>query len=172
MYPTFKEEERAGTRLTIPVVVRISWPSSTGGRPMSRRYPSLAEWQDSARHASYDEHRLARHLGVTQRTLQRWWRPHGLGSLEVWLWEQRLPRTVRLLELFGSVKEVASLAGYTDPTLYGRHFKRAHGITPGEYIARFKAVSPWWLDLEMRDQLRAMQGEYREKHIRIAEKWR
>ena len=139
---------------------------------MSRKIPSFAEFHDSARHASYDEHRLARHLGVTQRTLQRWWKLHGLGSLEAWLLERRIPKSVRLLELFGSVKEAASLAGYTNPTIYGRHFKRAHGITPGEYIARFKALSPWWLYPEMRDSLRAMQAEYRAKHMRIAKKSR
>lgn len=131
--------------------------------PMPHRPTNLLEWHDLSRQAGQDERRLARQLGVTQRTLQLWWRPLGIGSLEVWLQERRLALSVPLLQLFGSVKEAAVLAGYSDSTVFGRQFRHFHEITPGEYIARFQATSPWWTDPQKRPGLLAMQNECRAK---------
>jgi AraC-like DNA-binding protein len=119
------------------------------------------EWHRLARHADFVERRLAQQLGVTQRTIQSWWKDMGGPPLEAWLLEQRLGIAIPLLELFGSVKEAAALAGYSDPTVFGRLFKRCHGLTPGEYLAAFQTRSPWWSDKEMRHSLLAMQNDCR-----------
>lgn len=135
---------------------------------MSRQPTSQMAWGRHAGQVNFDERRLALHLEVTVRTLQLWWHGANAGPLEVWLQEQRVLRAVPLLELFGSVKEVAALSGYTQPASFCRQFKRCHGLTAGAYVVRFKARSPWWLDKGMLPQLRSLQSACR---AHLAHRW-
>lgn len=122
----------------------------------------LMAWLRLAKELGYDERRMARRFGVTTRSLQRWWRRQEEGSLEEWLGEQRFLEAVQWLRLVGSVKEAAAQAGYPEAASFCREFKRWHGLTPGTYVAGFKARSLWWSDPELRIQMLDLQFQARQ----------
>lgn len=125
-------------------------------------HSGLASWWKLASDQGFDQKQMARHCRVTLRTLHRWWQSLGIGSLEDWLQEQRFLASLLLLEVLGSVKEVAVLTGYTSPAVFIRQFKRYYNLTPGQYVAQFKARSAWWTAPELRLELRELQSSARQ----------
>ncbi len=80
---------------------------------------------------------LASRLGVTSRTLGRRFKAAiGESPLE-FLQNARIERAKRLLEATNvSFDEIAHRVGYEDASSFRRLFRRATGISPGDYRTR------------------------------------
>jgi len=80
--------------------------------------------------------RLAARLGVTRRTLERQVRERG-ASLAALLEEARRDAACSALRRHdGSIKRVAYLLGFSEPSAFHRAFKRWTGMTPAQYRAQ------------------------------------
>lgn len=79
---------------------------------------------------------VARHLGVSIRTLQRRLRDHRT-TFQATVSEVRLTlATSYLSERDLALSEIAFVLGFSEPSAFHRAFKRAFGCTPAEYRAR------------------------------------
>lgn len=104
------------------------------GRPRARM--DEHRLQQAVAVCGYDAHRIARHLGITLRYLQRWFSTHMAATPGVWLAEQRLQHARRLLAASSSVKEVAYSLGFKHHSQFSRDFRRRFGHQPSVEQAR------------------------------------
>ncbi len=79
----------------------------------------------------------ARELGLTPSHLCRLFREHGEASPYQYLLRLRMNRALDLLlSSGGQVKQTSYACGFRDPSHFARLFKRVHGLSPRELIAR------------------------------------
>jgi AraC-like DNA-binding protein len=95
---------------------------------------STATWESLASRAQYRAGDLARLLGVSLRTLQRYFRAKYNCTVSDWLRELRLESARLRLPLSGSVKEVAFDLGYKQPSHFTRDFKQRFGVSPRTFV--------------------------------------
>lgn len=83
--------------------------------------------------AEIDVPRLARSVGLTRRSLRRRLADEGV-SLTALLDEERCRIACsELTRADGSIKEIAELVGFSEPSAFHRAFKRWTGLTPLQY---------------------------------------
>lgn len=111
-----------------------------GEAPIDARIRDLLRGTPHLLDLSADD--IAGSLGLGPRTLQRRLRDRGL-SLSTLVEAERRARALRAVassEL--SIKEIAYLAGYSEPSAFHRAFKRWTGMTPIAYRAENEAPAP------------------------------
>jgi AraC-like DNA-binding protein len=123
--------ERSSARAVGTASVR----QRSGGRPSSLRLDEQ-RLDEVVQTCGYDIRRIAQHLGISVRHLQRWFGAHLTCTPRVWLAEQRLQRARRLLAASSSVKEVAYSLGFSQVSQFSRDFKRRFGHRPSAERAR------------------------------------
>lgn len=79
--------------------------------------------------------KVARRLGASPRTLQRWLASEGT-SFAALVEEVRRARALALVEAGASIAEVAWMLGYSEPSAFHRAFRRWTGTTPAQWRAR------------------------------------
>jgi len=84
----------------------------------------------------YNPRRIARHLGISARQLQRIFKARLNCSPMVWLREQRLQRAREMLSSSCSVKRVAYSLGFRQVSQFCRDFKARFGHRPSLELPR------------------------------------
>jgi transcriptional regulator GlxA family with amidase domain len=103
---------------------------------------SPATWEALASEAQFRASELAKILGISLRTLQRYFRAKYNCTVSDWLRELRLATARARLPNCESVKEVAFDLGYKQPSHFTRDFKQRFGVPPRELVvgkSRFSA---------------------------------
>jgi transcriptional regulator GlxA family with amidase domain len=95
---------------------------------------STATWESLAGEAQYRAGDLARLVGVSLRTLQRYFRAKYNCTISDWLRELRLESARARLPTCASVKEVAFDLGYKQPSHFTRDFKQRFGVSPRTFV--------------------------------------
>lgn len=83
--------------------------------------------------ASFTPHRLCREVGMSRSALYRVMEP--LGGVAATITAERLAQARRGLENpadYRSIKDIAEAAGFYDPSVFTRTFRRRYGVTPSE----------------------------------------
>jgi transcriptional regulator GlxA family with amidase domain len=95
-------------------------------------------WMQKSLQQGFSLRELARHLAVSERTLNRRFKL-AIGEAPLhYLQSLRVDVAKRLLEASGlNVEAVSQRVGYTDLSTFRRLFKRETGLTPREYQRRF-----------------------------------
>jgi AraC-like DNA-binding protein len=94
-----------------------------------------AQWIELARLSDFRAANLARHLGISQRQVERYVKRHFSRSPQQWLRELRMAKAGELIEVMHSVKEVAYALGFQQVSSFCREFKIHYGVTCSEYAA-------------------------------------
>jgi AraC-like DNA-binding protein len=106
-------------------------PSSDERAAMIQRARRLIQAQESF---PWDVNTLAKRLGVSRVYLGRVFRERLGITPSAYLQKQRLRRACELLQLPETkVSQVAQRLGFDTPSHFARAFRRACGLTPGEY---------------------------------------
>jgi AraC-like DNA-binding protein len=95
-------------------------------------------WENLAREAHFRPQALAEAMGVSMRTLQRYFRARYDQTVTEWLRELRLNEARHCLKRCQSVKEVAFQLGYKQPSHFTRDFKKKWGVPPRTLMAQRK----------------------------------
>src|SRR6185295_2914648 len=86
----------------------------------------------AARHYSAKE--VAEHFNTHRRKLLREFQAQRSMPIEQWLEGERDRRAVNLLRGSRlSMKEISDVLKYSQPSAFGRAFKRTHGVSPGKF---------------------------------------
>jgi len=93
-----------------------------------------ANWESLAGAAQFRAGELARMVGVSLRTLQRYFRAKYDCTVSDWLRELRLESARVRLPTCDSVKEVAFDLGYKQPSHFARDFKTRFGVSPRTFV--------------------------------------
>lgn len=81
---------------------------------------------------------LARSVGISPTHLWRLFKTEAGIPPGQYLQKLRMQKATRLLTTTPmSVKRISIEVGYSDKSLFGRHFRKAQGLTPSEYRARY-----------------------------------
>jgi AraC-like DNA-binding protein len=88
------------------------------------------DWPKLAKQANWSVTKLASFCKVSPRTLERHFRRSTGKSPKEWLAEQRQRQALELLRDGSSVKETASLLGYSHAHHFSREFKERWGYSP------------------------------------------
>lgn len=94
-----------------------------------------AQWLELARKSDFRAAKLARHLGLSQRQVERYVKRHFDRTPQRWLRELRMARAAELIAVMHSVKEVAYALGFRQVSSFCREFKLHHGVTCSAYAA-------------------------------------
>ena len=108
------------THLPLPVVLR----------PGTHRANCHATWEKLAQQARYRPQVMADIVGISMRTLQRYFRARYDKTVSDWLRELRLDHAFKMVKSCNSVKEVAFELGYKQPSHFTRDFKKKFGVPP------------------------------------------
>jgi AraC-like DNA-binding protein len=95
---------------------------------------AATNWESLAAAAHFRAGDLARLVGVSLRTLQRYFRAKYDCTVSDWLRELRLESARTRLPTCESVKEVAFDLGYKQPSHFTRDFKTRFGVSPRAFI--------------------------------------
>ena len=95
---------------------------------------STATWETLAAQAQFRAGDLARLLGVSLRTLQRYFRAKYDCTVSDWLRALRLEFARAQLPTCASIKEVAFDLGYKQPSHFTRDFKQRFGVSPRTFV--------------------------------------
>jgi transcriptional regulator GlxA family with amidase domain len=95
---------------------------------------TTANWESLAGAAHFRAGDLARLVGVSLRTLQRYFRAKYNCTVSDWLRELRLESARARLPTCASVKEVAFDLGYKQPSHFTRDFKTRFGVSPRAFV--------------------------------------
>jgi AraC-like DNA-binding protein/mannose-6-phosphate isomerase-like protein (cupin superfamily) len=79
--------------------------------------------------------RLCAEVGVSVRTVERWFRKDVGTNFELWRRQVRLTKAVELLVSGCSIKEVAYKIGYRQSSAFVEMFRRTFGATPKAWIS-------------------------------------
>jgi transcriptional regulator GlxA family with amidase domain len=97
---------------------------------MNTKLNHIENWPELAQQVNWSVSVLAKHCGVSERTLRR----HFLKQIgkcpREWLAAQRQRNALELLRDGSSVKETASCMGYKQPSNFSRHYKSLTGVCP------------------------------------------
>jgi len=91
---------------------------------------NIYDWPYRAQQANWCVSTLAKSCGVSVRTLERYFLHTFNQSPKNWLTAHRQKRAAELLHDHTTVKETASLIGYTHPSTFTREFKKQTGQCP------------------------------------------
>jgi len=103
---------------------------------MNTRLDQIKDWPERARLANYSASMLAKHCGVSLRTLERYFTKEIGESIKKWLAKQRQIRAAEVLKKFLRVKEAALHLGYKHTDHFSRDFKAHWGCCPTEMLVR------------------------------------
>jgi AraC-like DNA-binding protein len=104
------------------------------GRLIKRTvFHDQSQWFELARISGFRAANLARHLGISQRQVERYVRRHFNRTPQQWLRELRMARAGELTAVMHSVKEIAYALGFQQVSSFCREFKTYHGVTCSEY---------------------------------------
>ena len=104
------------------------------GRLIKRAvFHDQTQWFELARISEFRAANLARHLGISQRQVERYVRRHFNRTPQQWLRELRMERAGELTAVMHSVKEIAYALGFQQVSSFCREFKAYYGITCSEY---------------------------------------
>jgi AraC-like DNA-binding protein len=105
--------------------------------PTDARALAVAERTMASQRVARSLPALCAGAGASVRTVQRAFRREVGLSFEQWRRQVRLMKGVELLVAGRSVKEVAYLVGYRQPSAFVEMFRRTMGIAPKAWIAAF-----------------------------------
>jgi AraC-like DNA-binding protein len=129
----FREVARAELKILLVRAARLATPDDAP----EALSPLLGEVFDVIERRFADRLSLsdvARNVGRSPAYLTSVVRRETGLTVQAWIIERRMAEArQRLLTSDEAVVVVAERAGYGDPTLFIRHFKRAHGMTPKEW---------------------------------------
>lgn len=98
----------------------------------------VADFMDANLHRKLSLDELARSVGISASHLWRLFKIEAGMPPGQYLQKLRMQKASRLLTTTPmSVKRISIEVGYSDKSLFGRHFRKAHGLTPSEYRARY-----------------------------------
>lgn len=83
---------------------------------------------------------LALQAHASLRTVEREFKAETGMTLREWRIQNRMERAAELLRSARSADAVAHRVGYTDVSAFRRVFKARFGMTPGEYVDRYRSV--------------------------------
>jgi AraC-like DNA-binding protein len=92
----------------------------------------LGDWKAKAAEARYSPALLAKHLGVSIRSLQRYFRQHYGRTATDCLRDIRLRQACERLSRGEAVKHVAYELGYKQTSHFSRDFRSLFGLPPSE----------------------------------------
>jgi AraC-like DNA-binding protein len=82
---------------------------------------------------------MASYLGITVPYLSQYFKNNTGETLTEYIWKLRLKTAKYMLENTElSVNEIVKSVGYVDTSSFCRRFKKEEGITPGEYIRKYR----------------------------------
>ncbi len=99
---------------------------------MSSSLESVNDWERLGRIAHWSSANLARQCGVSPRQLQRFFSARMGTSPQVYLNSLRLGAAVNLLDGHKTVKEVAAMLDFKQPSHFSRQFRGFYGVNPSE----------------------------------------
>lgn len=133
-------ESRAIELVTEALTVIAGLPGADAASLTMREHRRLRELCDLLDRGTADDWPLteiARHVGMSETTLQRRFRRYSGQTLSDYLRCRRLDRARTALERDGvSVTQAAALAGYTTAANFATAFRRRFGTPPGRLRAR------------------------------------
>jgi AraC-like DNA-binding protein len=106
---------------------------------VNTRLRHIQNWGQLAKDLNWSASALAKHCGISVRTLQRHFLKTAGKTPKAWLTECRLQRAEELLRSGLTIKETASQLGYKHAHHFSREFKEYWGYCPGTlptYVAK------------------------------------
>jgi len=98
------------------------------------RLSLIQNWPELMQRANWIAKSLAKHTGVSVRTLHRHILQKTGNNTKTWLAEQRQRRALELLRAGFSIKETAITLGYKQPTNFTRQYKKHWGRLPSQPV--------------------------------------
>src|SRR4051812_22553924 len=123
-----------------PSATKLSELRSSEPRPKYFRHEE--DLRELAAAHDYNARRIARHLGISGRQLQRIFKARLNCSPALWLREQRLLRARQMLCTSSSVKRVAYSLGFSQVSQFCRDYKARFGHRPSADLPRSKWQAP------------------------------
>lgn len=102
-------------------------------------FADQSRWIALARVSDFRVAKLARHMGISQRQVQRYVKRHFDCTPQQWMQDLRMARACELIEVMHSVKEISYTLGYNHVSTFCHTFKAHHGITCSQYAAKIAA---------------------------------
>ena len=99
---------------------------------MASSLESMNSWEQLGPIAHWSSAKLARHCGVSIRQLQRFFSARMGTSPQAYLNSLRLGAAMNLLDRQKTVKEVAAMLDFKQPSHFSRQFKEFYGINPSK----------------------------------------
>lgn len=106
---------------------------------MAKRLAGIQDWPGRAHAAQYRVGVLAKHCGVSPKTLERHIKLFYGRCPREWLQDLLMARALELLKECDSIKAVAGKLGYDQPQNFSRDFKQHTGHTPSGYYRATRA---------------------------------
>jgi len=90
----------------------------------------IQNWEELAQKAGWSVASLAKHCGVSVRTIERYFLESKGRRPKEWFNEKRQERAMKLLLGSYSAKETANHLGYTHSSTFSREFTKYWGFSP------------------------------------------
>jgi AraC family transcriptional regulator, carnitine catabolism transcriptional activator len=103
---------------------------------MDTKLDQVQDWPERARLAKYSVSMLAKHCGVSVRTLERHFKKEKAKTVKKWLAERRQIDGWEILQKNPCIKAAAANVGYKHTQHFSRDFKAHWGHCPAEMITR------------------------------------
>lgn len=119
---------------------------------MDLKTKAVLDFMNTNLHRKLSLDELARSASISRSHLCRMFKAEAGMSPGQYIQKLRMQEGSMLLaSTFMSVKQIMIEVGYSDKSLFVRHFKKAQGLTPSEYRAKY-------LDLDLVKDYMARQG--------------
>jgi transcriptional regulator GlxA family with amidase domain len=102
---------------------------------MSSRLDSVTDWTTLARECSYQTPQMARRLGISVRSLQRYFLNAYRSSPQAWVETLRLRDAILLVRTGESIKVIADKLGFKQASHFSRKFKATFGVSPRAFAS-------------------------------------
>jgi transcriptional regulator GlxA family with amidase domain len=109
---------------------------------MNKRLDQIQDWPERARAAKWCAATLAKHCGVSLRTLERFFQKNMGKSPKQWLSDRRQQRANELIQDGSSVKETAGLLDYRHPNHLTNAFTKHFGHFPTSKTGAVRLQNP------------------------------
>lgn len=105
---------------------------------MSPRIQTVVDFMTVNLHRKLTLDELARSARISRSHVWRLFKTEAGMPPGQYLQKLRMQKACRLLSTtLMSVKRISIEVGYSDKSLFGRHFRKAHALTPSEYRAKY-----------------------------------